>query len=50
MKDSFQAVAQYPGSPVSIAAIFSQLFQFDMTPGTSGLTGMPSEYMNQVTA
>ena len=50
MKDSFQAVAQYPGSPVSIAAIFSQLFQFDMTPGTSGLTGMPSEYLNQVTA
>lgn len=50
MKDSFQAVAQYPGSPVSIAAIFSQLFQFDMTPGTSGLTGMPSEYLNEAIA
>ena len=49
MERSFEAVAKYPRSPVSIAAIFSNLFALDMTPGTSGLTGMPNSYLEAIT-
>ncbi len=48
MESSFRSVADYPQSPVSIASIFSQMFQLDMTPGTSGLTGMPDSYMEML--
>ena len=34
-----------PGSPVSMASVFSALFAFDMTPGSGSLTGMPSEFL-----
>lgn len=34
-----------PSSPVSMAAVFSAMFQFDMTPGSGSLAGMPSEFL-----
>jgi len=45
MENSFKAIADYPSSPVSIAAIFSQMAQLDMTPGSQRMMGMPDEYL-----
>lgn len=34
-----------PGSPISMASVLAAMFQFDMTPGTGSLTGMPGMYL-----
>ena len=48
MENSFRAIAEYPSSPVSIAAIFSQMAQLDMTPGSQNMMGMPDEYLGAI--